>query len=293
MRDTGCRSRITEPHPGSCTHTQKIAMKYSIVFFLLLVCFTAQSQELYVYTEPASNMAAKSIGARATANITKDRSRNRIGYMLMPELMWGVSRKIMIHGAAFVSDATGRNGVNGGEVYAKYRVYSQDDVHDHFRVAVFGKYAFTNSPVHDQYINLNNGNTGYEGGAVATKLHKKVALSASASYLHANLNRGQATDPGGAVRNAVNYTASAGKLMLPKEYRTYGQTNLNLMVEMLGQTNLRSGQTVLDLAPSVQFIFGSRTRVDLGYRIPVVTSLYRNMQPGGLIRFEYNFFNVY
>lgn len=265
-----------------------------IVFMCMMFAGkTVFSQELYVYTEPASNMAAKSIGARLTGNIMKDRAGDKISYMLMPELMWGVSRRVMVHGAAFLSDATGRTTFNGGQLYGKYRVFSQDDVHDHFRIAIYGKYAFTNSPVRDLYINLNNGNTGYEGGAIFTRLHNKVALSASTSYLHANINKGQYADPGKASRNAMNFTASVGKLMLPKEYKTYNQTNCNLMLELLGQTNLRNGQTLLDVAPSVQFIFGSRIRLDVGYRIPVVRSLYRSMLPGGLVRFEYNFFNVY
>jgi hypothetical protein len=35
---------------------------------------------------------------------------------------------------------------------------------------------------------------------------------------------------------SVNYSLSAAKLMLPKEYLDYKQTNLNLLVEVLGQT---------------------------------------------------------
>lgn len=268
-------------------------MRPMLILCLLLFMKGTAAQELYVYTEPASNMAAKSLGVRLTGNIMKDKHADQASYMLMPELMWGVSRKIMLHASAFVSDAKGQADLNGGLLYAKYRLYSNDDVHDHTRLAAYGKYAFTNVPVHDRYINLNNGNTGYEGGLVMTRLRKKTAVSAAASFLHANTNYGQHAHLRSRERNALGYTASIGRLFLPKVYKSYKQTNLNLMLELLGQTNLYNGHSLLDIAPSAQLIFNSRLRADIGYRIPAVRSLYRNMQPGLLLRFEYNFFNVY
>ena len=81
--------------------------------------------------------------------------------------------------------------------------------------------------------------------------------------------------------------------MLPKEYTNYDQTNLNLMCELLGQTNLGSNKTYLDLAPSVQLIFKSRMRLDLGYRFPLVNDLMRTADRGVVIKFEYNFFNAF
>ncbi len=81
--------------------------------------------------------------------------------------------------------------------------------------------------------------------------------------------------------------------MLPKEYTDYNQTNINLMVEMLGQYNLGFHKSYIDLAPSIQFIFLSKMRLDLGYRFPVVNNLTRTADRGFLLRLEYNFFNVY
>jgi hypothetical protein len=98
---------------------------------------------------------------------------------------------------------------------------------------------------------------------------------------------------GNKSRNAVNYTLSFGKLMLPKEYTSFNQTNVNLMLEMLGQTNLNKGYTYIDIAPSVQFIFLSKMRVDVGYRHPLVTKLHRTTTKGVLLRLEYNIFNAY
>ncbi len=91
----------------------------------------------------------------------------------------------------------------------------------------------------------------------------------------------------------MSYSLSAGRLMLPFAYTDYKQTNVNLMTELLAQTNLYSGKTYLDLAPSVQFIFLSKMRLDLGYRFALIDDLERTADNGFLVRLEYNFFNVF
>ena len=92
---------------------------------------------------------------------------------------------------------------------------------------------------------------------------------------------------------AVNYTFSIGKLMLPKEYKDYNQTNINLMLEFLSQVNAGSGRYYIDLAPSVQMIFNSQSRVDIGYRKELSSTLLRTAPNGFFIRLEHNLFNVF
>ncbi len=263
---------------------------------LLLVIFlfnTAAAQELYVFTEPASNMAAKSLGFRANNYLMFNSSTKETNYHLVPEIMWGASKKVMVHAEAFLSNRNKNFVAEGGGAYIKYRFYSVDEVHSHFRMALYGRYSFNNSDIHQKAIELNGHNSGYETGLTATKLINKVAFSASASYLHAADNYKEKFIYGNKNRNAVNYTASVGKLMLPEEYTGYKQTNINLMLEMLGQVNLNSGYSFLDMAPSVQFIFLSRMRIDAGYRIPLVKDLSRTTPGGFLLRLEYNIFNAY
>ena len=65
------------------------------------------------------------------------------------------------------------------------------------------------------------------------------------------------------------------------------------MVEVLTQVNTGSGKYFIDLAPTVQFIFNSQTRVDVGYRKELSTSLIRTAPNGFFIRFEHNLFNVF
>ena len=266
--------------------------KYFLIVFVFATQF-AHAQELFVFTEPASNMAAKSIGLRLNNYLMKDNSTNKASYHLLPELMWGVSKNIMVHAEAFLSNRNNSFVYEGAGVYMKYRFYSVDEVHNHFRVAAFGRYSFNNSDVHQQAIDLFGHNSGYEGGLVATQLIKKVAFSATVSALHATDNGKEKFIYGDKKRNAVNYTLSVGKLMLPKVYTSYSQTNVNLMVEMLGQTNLNNGNSFLDVAPSIQFIFLSRMRLDAAYRIPLVTNLTRTAPEGFFLRLEYNLFNAY
>ena len=268
-------------------------MKKILIIFLLVSAHKLKAQELFVFTEPASNMATRSMGFRLNNYFMKDIHTRKYNYHLLPEVMWGVSRKVMVHVEAFISNQNQRLVAEGGSVYLKYRFLSSDGVHNHFRMAAFGKYSFNNSDIHQPAIDFNGHNSGYELGAVATKLINKVAISATSSLLHASDNGKEKFLFGEKNRSAIGYTLSVGKLMLPKEYTSYKQTNVNLIAELLGQTTLGNGYSYLDFAPSVQFIINSRLRADVGYRFPLISKLHRTAPRGILVRLEYNIFNVF
>ncbi len=259
-----------------------------------LLCDAAKAQELYTFTEPASNMAAKSVGVRLNNYIMDESRITKTNYHLVPEVMVGVSRRIMIHVDAFLSNRNSSFVAEGGSLYAKYRFLSHDDVQTHFRMAAFGRYSFNNSNIRQEEINLYGYNSGYELGVTATQLLHKVALSSGLSLLKATNNGNGNKYPYGTDNShAVYYTVSVGKLMLPKTYTDYKQTNLNLMVEFLNQYNPGSGKYYMDAAPSVQFIFNSVARVDVGYRKQLSSNMLRTAPNGLFIRLEYNFFNVF
>jgi len=267
--------------------------------FLSLFPVMANAQELFSFTEPASNMAAKSIGIRLNNQILKEYDGINT-YRLNPEVMWGVSKNIMIHADFFMSSrirnltSTNRTfGYDGAGIYLKYRFYSKDEVHNHFRLAAYSKLSFSNAHIHQPAIDLNGDNTGSESGIIATKLINKIAVSASSSFIYAMDNGSKKFNYGNTSRSAIGYTLSFGKLMLPKEYTDYKQTNLNIMFELLGQYNTGMRTGYLDIAPSIQFIFLSKMRLDVGYRFPVSNKLFRTAQKGALVRLEYNLFNVY
>lgn len=265
--------------------------KIWIIF--LLVSVKTQAQELFVYTEPASNMPLGSLGIRMANMLMDEKSSSKYEYHLVPEVMWGVNKRLMLHADAFLSNADKNFAAEGGSFYAKYRFLSTDQVHNHFRMAAYGRYSFNNSEIHQQEIDLYGHNSGWQTGVVATQLLHKVALSGNFSYLHAMDNGNDNKFPGEQSNNAVNYSFSFGKLMLPKEYVDYDQTNLTLMVEVLGQTLTARGSSYLDIASSLQFIFKSQARVDIGYRRQLISSMYRTAPNGFLVRFEYLIFNAF
>ncbi len=253
-----------------------------------LAC-TAFSQELYVNTEPASNMATKSLGVRLeNQGYFNPDYKTRTSL----ELMYGVNKNLMVHGSLYVSDYyQNQQHFEGGSVYAKYRFVSIDSVQKHFRGAFFAKLSGINNPIINQEITLEGDNSGLQSGVVFTELLHKLALSGSTSYLH-DWDNNNHDIPTGYSRDAIAYTVSAGYLLLPKEYKSYNQINLNVYAELLGKINPGYGQSYLDAAPALQLIFNSLLRVDLSYRIPLYNSMIRNTDHMYLVRLEYNLFNL-
>ncbi len=264
--------------------------RFLMALVIVATAWPAFAQELYVNTEPASNMATHSLGIRVEnqgffSPIYKTRSTL--------EVMYGESRSVMLHGSLYVSDYYhNQQHFEGGSAYAKFRFLSVDSVQRHFRGAFFAKISAINNPIPNQEITLEGDNSGLQSGVVFTQLLHKLALSGSASYLHAWNNFGGNIIPTVNAHDAIGYTLSAGYLTLPKHYKSYDQINLNLYAELLGKTNPGYGQSYLDAAPAVQLIFNSLIRVDFSYRIPLYSTIERNTARVYLVRVEYNLFNL-
>ncbi len=253
----------------------------------------ASAQELFNYTEPASNMPAHSLGLRLNNWMMRETESGELNYHLIPEAMWGVNKNLMVHAEAFVSNRNQGFGLEGAALYGKYRFYSHDEVYRHFRMAAYGRLAYNNADIHQEEIETNGHNSGFEMGWIGTQLLHKQAISASVSYEQASvypnkLETGVQQYP----RSAVNYTLSTGRLIFPKSYKDYGQTNFNVMVELLGQYLPENGKSYLDVAPSVQFIFNSQTRFDVGYRRQLYSGMSRTAPNGFIVRLEHVLFNA-
>ena len=175
---------------------------------------------------------------------------------------------------------------------AKYRFYSTDDLNSHFRLAAYGRYSFNRADIHQEQIEILGHNTGFETGIIATKLVKKLAISTSVSYEKAFDNKPQYDFPNNFGDNATNYTLSFGRLMYPKKYISFKQTNINLMVEFVGQTINENGKTFFDIVPAIQFIFNSQARIDLAYRQELYSSMLRTAPNGIYLNLYYTFFNL-
>jgi hypothetical protein len=294
-------------------------MKNIITALLLLYVGKLPAQELFLFTEPASNMPAKSIGVRMGAKLFKMTHDNRYSaYRLDPELMLGISKNLMIHINGYASDMFQSNlKAEGASIYAKWRFFSHDAVHTHFRLAAFGKLSVVNNPTtltvtgkhavpdgsggfiyHDilkttinNEIDLDGTNSGVMGGLIATKLMHKLALSSSVAYSY-RLNNIKDKREVIVPWKAVSYTFSAGYLLLPREYKDYRQTNVNLYLEYLGTTSIDKKMQFADIAPGIQFIINSIARLDVGWRTQIAGNTPRMNNSSFLIRVEYNFLNA-
>ena len=250
-----------------------------------------RAQELFVFTEPASNMAAQSIGFRLNNFLEEGTTSNN--YYLIPEIMFGISRKVMVHTDLFTSNISGNFKADGGSLYLKYRFFSNDEVQRHFRISAFTRFSYNSLPLNEEAINIYGKNSGIESGVVETALLHKIALSSGVSYVRAFEPESSYFKSYGGSANTINYTISAGRLMLPNVYKSYDQLNINLMTEFLGQYNLESKHAYLDFAPGLQFIIKSVARVDIGYRTELTGNMFRSGRNWWLLRLEYNLFNVW
>lgn len=263
---------------------------------LLLLCLLGltgglHAQELFVFNEPASNMPAHSSGLRLTNWMMNDGTRNSINYHLIPEVMYGVNNKLMIHGEAFISNTGNGFEYEGIGMYAKYRIFSRDNMYRHFRVAIMGRIGTNNGTIHQEEIATNGHNTGSQYGIITTQLLHKTAISATI-YSEDIMNNGPKNEiPQGYAVQAMNYRLSIGRLMHPKSYTKYGQTNINMMVELLCQ-RLNNGKNFIDLAPSVQMIINSQTRIDVGYIKQLQSNMWRTAPEGFLVRLEHLVFKL-
>ncbi len=80
-------------------------MKKLLLIFFVCSTFCTNEQELYVSTEPASNMPSGSIGFRLTSKLFRMEHDGKFnGYRVEPELMFGFNKNTMIHIAGYASD---------------------------------------------------------------------------------------------------------------------------------------------------------------------------------------------
>jgi hypothetical protein len=269
------------------------------LFLLLFFYSNSQAQELFINSEPASNMPAKSIGFRLTDKWmnTETPGLHHAGTRNMqrfePEVMVGVNKKLMVHVAGYFSNYYQPNiQFEGVSLYAKYRFLSLDEVHQHFRMAATTKASVINNPLFFDEINLDGDNSGLSAGLVATELLHKLAISATGNYVYSLNNVDNVLAPTNTI-HSLNYSLSFGYLLLPFRYKNYNQPNLNLYLEFTGKQNLQyHNSSLLDINPGIQLVLKSYMRIDLSYRFQLFSSIYRNQPNAFLVRFEYNIFNA-
>jgi hypothetical protein len=269
-------------------------MKKIICLLLAAVPFRhVFSQELYVYAEPASSIPAGAIIAKMKAD--GGGMADRTGLRLTPEATFGISKKWMLRsGTSFSNMYTGNMGWESLFVYGKYRFLSKDGVHKHFRMAAFAEMAYSRNPYTYDEVGLGGDRSGAQAGLVVTQLIHKLAVSITVSHT-------QATDRSrwdkimyhpARTYEALNYSLSAGYLLLPAVYKSYKQLNLNFYTELLTQQTIDRRTFYTDLAPSLQAIINSNTKINAGYRFQLNGNQHRPLTRSFTLSAEHTFFGA-
>ena len=254
------------------------------------------AQELYPYSDPASNNPAKSISVKTAAMFSRSIHSGNIMQRYMPEVMLGLDKKWMLRAGVNFSDMYNEKLIwEGARIYGKYRFLSKDQVHKHFRMATFGAATYSRKPLPYNELNMMGDQSGVQLGLIATQLWNKLAISGTGSYMEVldNESRKNLYNEQYA-RRALNYTLSAGYLLFPLEYADYNQTNVNLYAELLGGRNLGFDEEkfYVDLAPSIQFIFKSTGKLNLGYRFELGSDIDRLSRRQFMVSYEHIFLNA-
>ena len=221
---------------------------------------------------------------------------DRIEQRYIPEVMFGLGKKWMVHASVSFSNMYENfYYYESARLYAKYRFLSKDEVHKHFRMAAFAAASYSRNRLQHNELNLMGDHSGVQVGVIATQLWNKLAVSATVSETEVfDEKRWNKELPQQYAFRSINYSLSAGYLVLPVDYKDYQQTNLNIYAELLGGRNLdwEYEKYYIDLAPSVQLIFNSTSKLNIGYRFQLKSDIYRNMTKSWMISYEHIFLNA-
>jgi hypothetical protein len=269
-------------------------LRLQSIFICLLVSGMASAQELYVFTNPASNIPGKAVVAKLSTKTMKAYHNNEREFRIMPDIQLGISKNLMLSGGASFSNMFFQDAVSfeSARLYAKYRFYSNDAAHQHFRAAVFAQGAWSNNPLVYHEFNLDGDNSGIQLGVVGTQLINKFAVSGGVTYVRQLEQVDKIEFFRGFSNEAVQYNLSMGYLLFPRSYESIKQTNLNLYCELLGQKNTDLDVGYLDIAPALQLIFNSRARVNVGGRFQLAGTAHRMANESLFLSFEYYFLNA-
>ena len=267
-------------------------MRKLILFASLWVAGTLSlaAQELYVFTEPASVMPARSLTLRNRTHMMGSNAMyDRFTFRNSMQLVAGITRRWTFRaGGSWGNMQTYAVRPESFNIYSRYRLLSSDEVHRHFRVAAYIDGSYTAAPFRHDEVSLMGDKSGIEAGLIATRLQHKLALSLTASHtqvLHQTRKNASLVDPSRTFQT-LQVSVSGGYLLFPREYKDYDQTNLNLYAELLSQRSIDNKRYYYDLAPALQFIFSSRTKLNLGYRFQLAGTMDRMATESWLLTLE-------
>ena len=261
--------------------------KSIITLLLLLLISRTYSQELYINTEPASLIPKGTKVIRLHHHTIFLNDSNEPGSvnsakLLISSISYGISKKIMVSASFQLSnnpfDPLPNTGFNGFKLYSKQRILTTDKQKYHTRLSSFIKYANHGKWNRPNYKFISNNydldfqDTGVEVGLIATQLVNKLAISVTSGFGIISNNTADGTYDDKKF-NSIHNSISAGYLLFPRKYKSYKQTNFNIYLEYLTNSILsknypsRYNKFMSTIAPGIQFIIMSRSRLDFGYKI--------------------------
>ena len=264
-------------------------MRIFFILFLLIHTYIISAQELYINSEPASLIPKGTKVVRLTnSNIFLDGS-NIMGsisnaFIVTPSLSYGLSKKIMVSGSfqftnkPYEQDMMPNFGFNGFKLYSKQRILTTDKDKYHTRLSSFIKYSYHENKFMKDNLDLELQDTGFELGLIGTQLIKKLAISITSGFTRIS-NIDEKFTQGTTVKwqktnvNTFKNSISAGYLLFPRKYKSYNQTNFNIYLEYITNTIItkdfpsRYNKFSSTLAPGIQFILLSRSRLDFSYKL--------------------------
>lgn len=197
---------------------------------------------------------------------------------------------------------------NGLVLQSQYRFFTHDGPNQHFRAATY-QIASLNPTSHNfAEPNLLHRNSGFATGLIGTWLYKKFAASLKAGGIYALPYREKSRDRLFRSGKAMEYALSLGYLAYPHKYKSYKQLNINLYAEFMGsvygQATIREGvanfpsnareETIrgayLDFRPGLQFILGSKFRIDMSTALPFIGRSLTTEYPRFQLNLQYLFF---
>lgn len=127
------------------------------IISLAFLIQNVQAQELYIFTEPASNVPAKSTVMRLNGMHMPMQFDNSTSSRVMVEAMFGLNSKLMLKLNTTASDMfQSRYKVEGASAYVKYRFLSNDGLHSHFSMAAYGKVSLVGNPASMSRTEVHN-----------------------------------------------------------------------------------------------------------------------------------------
>jgi hypothetical protein len=290
----------------------------------------SNAQELFPLSEAASSIPKNALGIRLFSEAYKE--VDKVRSMASLRLMYGVTSRFSVYLTGIASNHHGENfpvefpfhntpergakypyKFNGMHLYGKYRFFSRDGKNEHFRMAAYAEGTLVKTTHHETEPDLEYGdNTGVGAGIIGTYLKSKFAVSGTFGGILPSGNSGDSPDP---IDNlspvpitiqygkALTYSLSFGYLLLPKKYKDYNQTNVNLYLEFHGKAyqtakvNLfvgapneyylesvryppaLQGNYFVDMSPGIQFIIRSNLRIDCTATFHMLGETYARLYP--------------